>query len=79
MDAVLGLNVEILSRKSLRIRPKPGNQYSFLNREVDSLVHARRILKSRREFAASDLIRDLLIKDGVNLMDGDPLGWEWKL
>ncbi|TCJ37184.1 cysteine--tRNA ligase [Parafrankia sp. BMG5.11] len=79
MDQVLGLGVEKLSRKALRIRPKHDIRYAFTNREVDSLIHARKILKSRREFSASDLIRDLLTADGVGIMDGDPLGWEWKL
>jgi cysteinyl-tRNA synthetase len=28
---------------------------------------------------ASDRIRDDLIAKGVEVMDGDPLGWDWKL
>jgi cysteinyl-tRNA synthetase len=79
MDEVLGLNVEKLSRKSLRVRPKGDDQYTLQNNEVESLIHARKILKKLRQFAASDLVRDLLIADGVNIMDGDPLGWEWKV
>ena len=29
--------------------------------------------------AESDAIRDDLIAKGVEVMDGDPLGWDWKL
>jgi cysteinyl-tRNA synthetase len=79
-DGVLGLNIMKLSRKSLRLRPKPlDEKYTLTNPEVDALIRARRVLKTRRAFAASDAIRDLLQQTGVEVMDGDPLGWDWKL
>ena len=31
------------------------------------------------DFATSDAIRDELAAKGVEVMDGDPVGWEWKL
>ena len=34
---------------------------------------------AEKDFAASDAIRDELAAKGVEVMDGDPLGWEWKL
>jgi cysteinyl-tRNA synthetase len=32
-----------------------------------------------KDFAASDAIRDELAAAGVEVMDGDALGWDWKL
>ena len=35
--------------------------------------------RAAKNFAASDAIRDELGAHGVEVLDGDPLGWEWKL
>ena len=35
--------------------------------------------RAAKDFATSDAIRDELAAEGVEVMDGDPLGWEWKL
>ena len=35
--------------------------------------------RAAKDFAKSDAIRDDLIAKGVEVMDGDPLGWDWKL
>ena len=39
----------------------------------------RREARAAKDFAASDAIRDELSAQGVEVMDGDALGWEWKL
>ena len=33
---------------------------------------------AEKDFATSDVLRDELASRGVEVMDGDPLGWEWK-
>ena len=35
--------------------------------------------RAAKDFATSDAIRDELAAKGVEVMDGDPLGWEWRL
>ena len=39
----------------------------------------RKDARAAKDFAASDALRDELIAAGVEVMDGDPLGWEWRL
>ena len=41
--------------------------------------HRRKQARASKDFATSDAIRDDLTASGVEVMDGDPLGWEWKL
>ena len=40
---------------------------------------ARKEARAAKDFATSDAIRDELSGKGVEVMDGDPLGWDWKL
>ena len=47
--------------------------------EIDRLIARRKDARAAKDFAASDAIRDELAARGVEVMDGDPLGWEWKL
>ena len=76
MDAVLGLGLLELDRASLRIRPKSATlTESQIEAELDRRAEAR----AAKEFATSDAIRDALAAQGVEVMDGDPLRWEWKL
>ena len=35
--------------------------------------------RAAKDFATSDAIRDALLTKGVEVMDGDPLGWDWKI
>ena len=39
----------------------------------------RREARAAKDFARSDAIRDELAAAGVEVMDGDSLGWDWKL
>jgi cysteinyl-tRNA synthetase len=76
MDSVLGLNLLTLTRQDLRIRPKA----AIINEEeIESALAARKDARAAKDFATSDRIRDDLIAKGVEVMDGDPLGWDWKL
>jgi cysteinyl-tRNA synthetase len=76
MDAVLGFGLLELDRASLRIRPKSATiTESQIEAELDRRAEAR----AAKDFATSDTIRDALSAQGVEVMDGDPLRWEWKL
>ncbi|MEY4474112.1 MAG: hypothetical protein RL671_2416, partial [Pseudomonadota bacterium] len=39
----------------------------------------RKDARAAKDFATSDRLRDELAAQGVEVMDGDPLGWDWKL
>jgi cysteinyl-tRNA synthetase len=76
MDSVLGLNLFSLTRADLRIRPKAA---TITEAEIDTALARRKEARAAKDFAASDAIRDELGAQGVEVMDGDPLGWEWRL
>jgi cysteinyl-tRNA synthetase len=76
MDAVLGLNLLNLTRADLRLRPKTA---TITEPEIETALCGRREARAAKDFAASDAIRDELASAGVEVMDGDPLGWEWRL
>ncbi len=75
-DKLLGLNLFGLTRADLRIRPKSA---TITEAEIDTALARRKEARAAKDFAASDAIRDELAAQGVEVMDGDPLGWEWKL
>jgi cysteinyl-tRNA synthetase len=76
MDCVLGLGLMNLTRADLRIRPKSA---TITEAEIEAALARRKEARAAKDFAASDAIRDELAAQGVEVMDGDPLGWEWKL
>lgn len=76
MDEVLGLNLFSLTRADLRIRPKSA---TITEDEITAALARRKEARAAKDFATSDAIRDELSLAGVEVMDGDPLGWEWKL
>jgi cysteinyl-tRNA synthetase len=76
MDAVLGLNLLMLNRQDLRVRPK---STLITEEEIEAALTTRKEARAAKDFARSDAIRDDLIAKGVEVMDGDPLGWDWKL
>jgi cysteinyl-tRNA synthetase len=76
MDQVLGLNILSLKREDLRIRPKSA---TITEAEIDTALARRKEARAAKDFATSDAIRDELAAQGVEVMDGDPLGWEWRL
>jgi cysteinyl-tRNA synthetase len=76
MDSVLGLGLLTLVRADLRLRPKAA---AILAAEIEDALARRKAARAEKDFATSDAIRDELAAKGVEAMDGDPLGWEWKL
>ncbi|HEU0044511.1 cysteine--tRNA ligase [Sphingomonas sp.] len=75
MDEVLGLGIASLNMRSLRVRP-PGVILS--DEDVERKLDARREARAGKDYARSDAIRDELAAAGVEVMDGDPLGWDWR-
>ncbi len=75
-DRVLGLNLATLTRADLRIRPASS---TLTEPEIEARLDDRKAARAAKDFATSDRIRDDLIAQGVEVMDGDPLGWDWKL
>ena len=75
-DAVLGLRLADLTRAELRLRPVDAtiDEATIVARIAD-----RKQARIDKDFAASDAIRDELAAAGVEVMDGDALGWDWKL
>lgn len=76
MDTVLGLNLLQLNRADLRIRPKAA---TISEAEIEAALEARKAARAAKDFARSDALRDQLIAAGVEVMDGDPLGWDWRI
>ncbi len=76
MDRVLGLDLFGLSREDLRIRPRTAE---ISDAEIEAELIRRKEARIAKDFATSDAIRESLAAMGVEVMDGDPLGWEWKL
>ena len=76
MDAVLGLGLLGLTRADLRLRPKAT---AIGEAEIEDALARRKAARAEKDFAASDAIRGDLAARGVEVMDGDPLGWEWRL
>ncbi|MEO6042183.1 MAG: cysteine--tRNA ligase [Croceibacterium sp.] len=74
MLSVLGLGL----RKLSVFRRRPAETRIALA-HIEAALARRKEARAARDFAASDAIRDELAAQGVEVMDGDPLGWEWKL
>ena len=76
MDSVLGLALTSVERSALRVRPLAARTDET---EIEAKLDQRQQAKSEKDFATADAIRDDLIAQGVELMDGDPLRWEWRI
>ena len=76
MDEGLGLGLLTLTRTDLRIRPKSA---AISEADIDAALAARKQARADKDFARSDALRDELNAAGVEVMDGDPLGWDWRL
>ncbi|WP_294297640.1 cysteine--tRNA ligase [uncultured Sphingomonas sp.] len=76
IDRVLGLRLAMITRDELRIRPA----HATMDEEtIEARLIERREARAAKDFAKSDMIRDELAAAGVEVMDGDPLGWDWKV
>jgi cysteinyl-tRNA synthetase len=76
MDAALGLDVLTLARTDLRVRPSDARIDAA---GIVARLEARKAARAEKNFAESDRLRDELKTLGVDVMDGDPLEWEWSL
>ncbi|MBW8783245.1 MAG: cysteine--tRNA ligase, partial [Novosphingobium sp.] len=76
IDEILGLNLETLTRADLRIRPKDA---LITEAQIENALARRQSARAQKDFATSDALRQQLAEAGVEVMDGDPLGWDWKL
>lgn len=74
-DKVLGLNLLSLTREELRLRPASA---TLTPGQIDDRLVERQQARVVKDFQRSDTIRDELAAAGVEVMDGDPLGWDWK-
>ena len=75
-DAVLGLDLVTISREDLRIRPVSA---TIDEATIAARLADRRDARAAKDFERSDAIRDELAAAGVEVMDGDSLGWDWKI
>jgi cysteinyl-tRNA synthetase len=73
-DSALGLKLLDLKRAELRVRPVAA---AVTEQEIEARLDERQQARAAKDFARSDAIRDELIAAGVEVMDGDPLRWEW--
>ena len=86
MDAVLGLGLgglglggmgpSGLSRIDLRVRPASA---TISEAQIEKYLSLRKDARADKNFAAADAIRKELTAAGVEVMDGDPLEWEWTI
>ncbi|MET3709848.1 cysteinyl-tRNA synthetase [Sphingomonas trueperi] len=74
-DKVLGLRLSELTREELRVQPK---EATITPEAIADLLVERKEARVVKDFQRSDRIRDDLVAAGVEVMDGDPLGWDWK-
>ncbi len=74
-DKVLGLRLSALSREELRMQPKGA---AITPEAISDLLVERKEARVVKDFQRSDRIRDELAAAGIEVMDGDPLGWDWK-
>ena len=75
-DEAFGLGLALLTRADLRVRPASA---TLTETAIETQLTARKEARAAKDFARSDAIRDQLTAAGVEVMDGDPLGWDWKI
>jgi cysteinyl-tRNA synthetase len=79
MDSVLGLDLLRMTRRRLRASKTGGTQQlSISDRDIEAVVKTRRLLRAMRRFDLVDGLKSVLNEWGVEVMDGDSLGWDWK-
>ena len=76
MDQVFGLQLDGMTRTALRVRPVLARTDE---RKIAKRLAERQAARAAKNFGLSDSIRDDLAVAGVDVMDGDPLGWDWNL
>jgi cysteinyl-tRNA synthetase len=76
MDLVAGFGLMHLTRRDLRIAPAGA---AIAEDRIEARLAERQAARAARDFAAADVIRQELAEAGVEVMDGDPLGWDWRI
>ncbi|MEQ9663089.1 MAG: cysteine--tRNA ligase [Parasphingopyxis sp.] len=76
IDAVLGLELVTLTRQDIRVRPSTARVDEAL---IEHQLDLRDEAKGNKNFPAADAIRNELASNGVEIMDGDPLRWDWRI
>lgn len=76
IDGVLGLEISSITRADLRVRPSSASIDADV---IEAKLIERKEARAAKDFARSDAIRDELAVAGVEVMDGDPLGWDWRI
>jgi len=72
---VLGLPLLTLARADLRVKPAGA---TIALAAVEARLAERKEARATKDFGRSDALRDELTAAGIEVMDGDPLGWDWK-
>jgi cysteinyl-tRNA synthetase len=75
LDLVLGLDLLSIDRRALALRPASA---TLQQDEIEAILAERQTARLDKDFARSDALRDRLNAEGVEVMDGDPLRWEWR-
>ena len=75
MDEALGLGLLELRRVDLRVAPE---EATLSPEAIEARLDKRQQARAARDFAQGDAIRDALLAAGVEVMDGDPLRWDWR-
>lgn len=76
MDTIFGFGFQHLLRTDLRLRPEAA---TITESEIEIILQQRRDARTAKDFATSDTLRDQLAAQNVEVMDGDPIGWDWRL
>lgn len=76
MDDVLGFGLANLTRADLRVRPRSA---TITEGDIEATLALRKQARADKDFARSDALRDELNAHSVDVMDGDPLGWDWRI
>lgn len=71
----LGLPLDVVTRRDLRVRPT-GSTIDEI--DVENILSDRRAAREAGDYALSDDLRERLNAQGVEVMDGDPLVWDWR-
>jgi cysteinyl-tRNA synthetase len=74
-DELLGLGLATLRRADLRVRPADA---ALTAEAVETRLAERKDARAAKDFGRSDSIREELAASGIEVMDGDPLGWDWR-
>lgn len=81
MDKVLGLNLLSLRPEDLlrrTVMPADAVNCPLSMAEIETRLSQRDKARQDKDFALSDAIRDELAAQGVEIMDGSDLKWDWR-